>query len=207
MGSKRSYHHGDLEKALVQEGLAQVRARGHMAVSLRQVAQTLGVSPSAAYAHFPDKRALMAAVGTAGTALLDERVLAAADLVDPDPDRAAVTRLDATLRAYAGFAMAEPHLFRHVFGPYCTDPGGTDLGALPEVSTSFGVLCSCLDDLDARGLLRPGARPGLEVLAWTTVHGFASLVLDGFLPASAGEQLVDTLAHLALADDAPRAGR
>ena len=46
-------------------------------------------------------------------------------------------------------------------------------------SVSYQLLCDGLDDLEARGLLRPGVRGGLDVVIWTTVHGFSSLVLDG----------------------------
>jgi hypothetical protein len=60
------------------------------------------------------------------------------------------------------------------------------------------VLCQVLDDLEVRGLLRPGVRVGLDMVAWTMVHGFASLVLDGFLPEEVGEQLVGALGRMAL---------
>ena len=39
------------------EALSQVRGHGAEAVSLRAVAQEVGVSPSAAYHHFADKTA------------------------------------------------------------------------------------------------------------------------------------------------------
>lgn len=194
------YHHGDLAHALVTEALTQVRSRGAEAVSLRQVAQAVGVSPSAAYAHFPDKTALMVAVGERAMTELDTRMVAAGESVPGDDDVAAIARFQATGVTYALFAVDEPHLFRHMFGPVCAiayDP------ARPETdSVSYRLLCRRLDDLQARGLLRPGVREGLDLLAWTTVHGFASLILDGFLPLSAGQHLIDALARLTLSDRA-----
>jgi AcrR family transcriptional regulator len=195
------YHHGDLEQALLAEALTQVRARGSDAVSLRQVAQSVGVSPSAAYSHFPDKTALMTAVGNCGMDELDARMAAAAQSVPGDDDLAAIARFRGAGETYVRFAVEEPHLFRHMFGPYC-DKRFDGVADKEEHSVSYQVLCRGLDDLNARGLLRPGTREGLDLVAWTMVHGFASLVLDGFLPVDVGQQLIEALSRLALRDEA-----
>ncbi|MGL5826716.1 MAG: TetR/AcrR family transcriptional regulator [Nocardioides sp.] len=207
--AKPGYHHGDLEAALVAEALALVRSRGADAVSLRQVAQAVGVSPSAAYAHFPDKDALMTEVAQRGHDILDARMLATAQSIVGDDDRAAIERFWSTGEAYVGFALAEPHLFRHAFGPCCptahqiaqADQARTSLSPtdLAEDSGSYRLLCEGLDDLQQRGLLRAGIREGLDVLVWTTVHGFASLVLDGLLPIEWRALLLRSLTRLTLA--------
>jgi len=202
-GAERGrYHHGDLEQALLTQALAQVRERGGEAVSLRAVAHAVGVSPSAAYSHFPDKTALMSAVGMLGMDELDKRMLAAAASVPGDDDAAAIGRFRATGEAYVRFAVEEAHLFRHMFGPGCAMDHAKDPGHMEADSVSYQVLCHGLDDLQARGLLRPGAREGLDLVSWTTVHGFASLVLDGFLTVDVGPLLIDTLSRLALSDRA-----
>jgi hypothetical protein len=41
------------------------------------------------------------------------------------------------------------------------------------------LLGRALDQLVATGLLPPERRPGAEFLAWSSVHGFAMLVIDG----------------------------
>jgi AcrR family transcriptional regulator len=166
------------------------------------VAQALGVSPSAAYAHFPDKTALMAAVAHEGMAELDARMVGSTGSIRGDDDRAAIDRFRATGEAYIRFAVEQPHLFRHVFAPDCTPEHGKDPVHLAGDSVAYKVLCQCLDDLEMRGLLRPGARAGLDLVAWTMVHGFASLVLDGFLPLDDGLSLIDALGRLALSDSA-----
>ena len=48
--------------------LAAVEAGGPEAVSLRELAQSLGVSTAAPYRHFPDRRALLAEVAAQGFA-------------------------------------------------------------------------------------------------------------------------------------------
>lgn len=53
------YHHGDLRKALISEGLEVTRSAGPSALSLRDVARRTGVTPAACYRHFRDRAALM----------------------------------------------------------------------------------------------------------------------------------------------------
>lgn len=197
---RAGYHHGDLQHALVTVALEQVRERGGDAVSLRQVAAAVGVSPSAAYTHFPNKTALLVAVAHAGMDLLDERMTRAVSLPGDD-DATAIARFRATGEAYVGFGLAEPHLFRHMFGPICAHDD-KDLAHIESESVAFNTVGATLDALDARGLLRAGVREGLDLAAWTMMHGFTSLALDGFLPLEVGPLLIDVLARLALADHA-----
>lgn len=184
------YHHGDLSEALAVEAFEQVRARGGDAVSLRAVAQAVGVSASAAYHHFPDKTALMQEVGHRGSLELDRRTLLAADGVRGRGRRAATERLRACGAAYIGFAQDEPHLFRHTFGPDCA--GAAAAGELVKDSASYLTLGRCLDDLDRLGLLAV-PRAGLDLMMWSAVHGFASLLIEGIVPAEATGPLMATL--------------
>jgi len=181
---RTAYHHGALADALTDEALAQVRAHGADHVSLRGIALAVGVSPSAAYHHFPDKSSLMAAVVARGFEQLAARMREGVAACEGDSDQAAVDRFEAVGRAYIGFAVDEPALFAHmVSGTSHPQEEAAD-------SESYQMLSTALDELDARGLLRPGMRPGLELLAWTAVHGFSVLVLNGLLDVGASEQLV-----------------
>ncbi len=63
---KPAYHHGDLKSALITAALAAVEQDGPDAVSLRDLAQSLGVSRAAPYRHFADRDALLAAVAAQG---------------------------------------------------------------------------------------------------------------------------------------------
>ncbi len=200
-GHKRAaYHHGDLAPALLAEALAVVRAAGKDALSLRQVALAVGVSPSAAYAHFADKEALLRAVAVEGERSLDEALQSAVAAVPGDDDGAAVARFLAAGEAYIGWAASEPHLFRHTFGPYCRmvagEATGTDeLDQLKDESVSFALLQQGIADLYRRGLLFPQDTTGLELVLWTSVHGFAWLMLEGHLPPAAAGELFAAIAR------------
>lgn len=186
------YHHGALAQAMVDEALSEVRSRGGEDVSLRRIATTLGVSPSAAYNHFADKDALLQEVGRCGHDDLDDRMVRAiADYPGPS-DEAAVARFRALGEAYLSFALDEPQLFRLSFSPLCFALDDED----DQSEGPYGRLCTALDDLHARGLLR--TRENLDLLAWSTVHGVAVLMLEGAIPAEAGPVLLQTIADLTL---------
>ncbi|WP_170131667.1 TetR/AcrR family transcriptional regulator [Quadrisphaera granulorum] len=202
-----SYHHGNLSAALVDEGLAQVHDRGAEKVTLRGLAGSVGVSPSAAYQHFGDKDALLAAVGSAGYARLRSAMEEAVSAVRGEDDEAAVQRLLASGTSYVAFAVAEPHLFRLMFGPLCAPPEHVRAGEGPrdcadpaeptnQGRAAFRVLERCLEDLERRQLLRVPADQALRLLLWATVHGFAVLAVETQLNADVGDRVLEVLREL-----------
>lgn len=184
----RRYHHGTLRAALVAEAVRLLAAGNPAALSLRELARRLGVSPAAPYRHFADKDALLAAVAQAGFELL------CADL-----DSAAASHADDPLRqmadigwAYVRFALGQPHYFQVMFGraamPQTTYP---ELRAAGQ--SAFGILLRAIDSAQRADRVAPGDPRELAVAAWAQVHGLATLLLEGQLPledANAREALV-----------------
>jgi len=115
--ARDGYHHGDLRAALVRAAGEAVEAGGPQAVSLRDLAKTLGVSTAAPYRHFADRRALLAEVAARGFADLLADYARAAEA--PDPTAA----LRQTARAYLGLAFERPGLFRLMFDSDLLGPG------------------------------------------------------------------------------------
>ena len=187
-----SYHHGSLAAALIDEGVAQVRERGAERVSLRALAATVGVSPSAAYQHFGDKDDLLLAVGRRGFDQLAARMQAGIDAVTGSDPAAALARMSATGTAYVGFAAEEPHLFRLMFGPLCRKPEDGEHGG------AYTILQQRLAELEELGLLRVPADEALQLLIWSVVHGFSSLVIEDQVDITAGTMLFATLQALVL---------
>ncbi len=162
----RAYHHGDLRSALIEAGLRHLESGGEADISLRQLARETGVSATAVYRHFPDKRALLAALADEGFTRLGVAQQAVANAAGGGSKGFA-----AAGRAYVRFALENPALFRLAF-----THAGT--GGLPK----FG------DDNAARLLLAFATELGggraqrLAVQAWSLVHGLAMLMLDGRIP-------------------------
>lgn len=207
--TRAAYHHGTLADALVDAAVARVREHGTAHVTLRGLAQEIGVSPSAAYQHFPDKAALLRAVGDRAFQELEARTQAGVDAVPADDDAGAVRRFAAVGYSYIGYAVDEPHLFRHMFSAamvlpedpcVCPTPPAAPPTA-PVGGSGDGVhdlMLSCLAELSARGLLRGEDVPGLDVLAWSAVHGFASLIVEGHLPRESEDLLIRSIGLLVI---------
>ena len=61
---ENAYHHGNLREAIIAATLALVEEQGVKAVSVREIAKRLDVSPGAPFRHFANKKALLTAVAT-----------------------------------------------------------------------------------------------------------------------------------------------
>jgi AcrR family transcriptional regulator len=174
---RHPYHHGNLRRALLDEALATIRAEGVEAVTLRAIGAKVGVSRTALYRHFADKRALLAAVATEGFRALRERLAAAWE---------AGGRGDAALTAmgvaYVRFALDEPSHYRVMFGGFVDLPE-RDPELTAEAHGAFEVLVNALAALQHEGIVRAGDDPVLMArYVWALVHGMAMLGIDLQLP-------------------------
>jgi AcrR family transcriptional regulator len=112
MTSKKVYHHGSLKSTLVALAARDIEESGVDGVSVRALAKEAGVAHRAAYQHFPDKDALIAA------ALADAYDRLAARCAAAFAGQKTIEgRLKAVALAYAAFAQAEPNMFLAMSGP------------------------------------------------------------------------------------------
>jgi AcrR family transcriptional regulator len=152
--AKDSYHHGDLKAAILGQAAALVAERGADGISLRELARVAGVSHAAPAHHFTDRRGLFTALAAEGFRLL------AAALTDARPEF-----IDAA-KAYVRFALDHPGLYD------AADPGLAEAEAAASAELARGV--ATLTDPKAE------ADPEAAALAaWSLVHGFALLWLNG----------------------------
>jgi AcrR family transcriptional regulator len=179
---RTTYRHGDLHHALLQAGTELARAGGPDAVVLREATRRVGVVPNAAYRHFADRQALLAAVRSAALSALAAAIEAELATLphQDDPASAARARLRAVGTGYLRFAQAEPGLFRTAFSV----PADRQDAASPAPPGNgrmrpYQLLAAALDELVDAGVLPPKRRPGGELLAWSAVHGLAVLLIDG----------------------------
>lgn len=183
----RPYHHGDLRNALLSAATEVAAEAGPTAVTVREVARRVGVSPSAAYRHFADQADLLAAVATQVMSEVAEQMRAAVAAV-PATDSAgldALLRFRAVGQAYVDYALAAPGLYRTGYAPGIVLPGTSENIAGPPAHRSadhpYVLLAEAIDGLVATGVLTPDRRSQAEVCAWAAVHGLAMLLNDGVL--------------------------
>ena len=183
---RTTYHHGDLRRALVDAAVAIVAEQGAEAFTLREAARRLGVNHRAAYRHFADKAALLAAVAEQGFRGLIEATRGEAGAA-PGP----AERLAAAARAYVAFAAAHPAHFRVMFGPRLNEAAARPRArkssgtAAPSpfatvdalVAEAYGLLEAQVREGMAAGLFAHDPGPHPVIALWAAMHGLASLVL------------------------------
>jgi AcrR family transcriptional regulator len=134
----------------------------------------VGVVPNAAYRHFADRDALLAAVRDEAVRELAHRM---ADRVSqvragPHTPTGARLRLRAVGQAYLEFARTEPGLFDTAFAAAEHRPASQG----NDEPGPFEHLQAALDNLVEAGLLAPARRPSVEYPTWASVHGLAVLL-------------------------------
>ena len=173
---RRPYHHGNLRRGLLDEALATIRAESVDRLTLREIGARLGVSRSALYRHFADKRALLAAVATEGFRTLRQHLVAA--WAEGGHNRAA---FEAMGIAYVRFAVGNSSHYRVMFGG-SIDPKvcGPELAA--EAAGAFQALVDALSSLQRAGIVRADDTLTIARYVWAVVHGVSMLAINGQLP-------------------------
>jgi AcrR family transcriptional regulator len=195
---ERAYHHGNLRAALVAEARGILAREGLAALTLRAVARAAGVSQTAPYRHFADRRALVAAVAAEGFRELEGAMGAAMAAGGGRQGFRGVAT------AYVRFGRAHPALYRVMFGPEVADTTELPELAAPARSALDFVRVG-LEQLQAQGLVRAGDAATMAVAAWAALHGITSLILDGQAETVADvDALVEAMAQLVMFGLAPR---
>ena len=177
----RTYHHGDLRRALIDEGLELARTGGPGAVTLREVTRGVGVSPNAAYRHFADREDLVRAVAAEAQLALATAISERAAATPPGLPvaEASVERLRRVGLAYIDFARAERGWFEVAFATQDTEPNEHIVTLGDAVVAPFQLLLDTLDDMVDAGALDAERRPFAEWACWSAVHGFAEIAVHG----------------------------
>jgi AcrR family transcriptional regulator len=157
------------------------------------------VAPNAAYRHFSSHEDLLQGVRAIALSSLAIAIEDEISKVSEGSDAGEVAR--ATLRAvgtgYIKYALAETGLFRTAFSVPGTVEGDVDSAKAGRSGLNpFQLLTSALDMMVKAGALPVERRPGAEYLAWSAVHGFAFLVIEGplnLVPAKHIQALTERL--------------
>lgn len=143
------------------------------AVSIRAVAQRVGVSSPAIYLHFADKEALLAEVCNQVFAALDAAMEQAAATAEDPMDSLRQRGL-----AYVRFAIANPEHYRLVTMRRPVDGEGISPNDAMLAEGPFAHLLEAIRRCQDAGLMRADEEPfALGLVLWAAAHGIASLII------------------------------
>ncbi len=187
--SSARYHHGDLRETLLGAAERMIDADVSRTFSLRELAREAEVSHAAPYKHFADRHQLIVA--------LDERWMRefvaaqAAALGSSDPGQ----DLLALGSAYVGYAIAHPSRFLILFDPAINRPGHPPTPAFAELVREHATLLRDTVAAAAAAGVVSGRSETVGVALWSQVHGLATLVLLGYLPATDVKDVLTSVLH------------
>lgn len=168
----KSYHHGDLRKALLRVALEILDEQGIEAVTIRAVALRAGVGHSAPANHFKDKKALLTQVATDIFVELGSTISTA---LSTRP-LAKIERFHALTSAVYAYAWTHPHRYRLLWRRDCIDHTHVDF---KEAGDAIYNELTILMENETHAT-RLNAETGVIAL-WSLVHGYVCLRLDGIL--------------------------
>ncbi|MGI2035550.1 TetR/AcrR family transcriptional regulator [Rhizobium panacihumi] len=144
---------------------------GITGISMRVLAQRLGLSPGALYRYFPSKQDLLIAFWRDALDLLNDR-FAEIDRIQADH----LTALKSMLRAYGTFGLEDPARFRLLF---LETPSEVEPGKLSEATTlaSYNIVVSRMMQARDAGLVVCIDPSHLAHIVWAGVHGAVTLTI------------------------------
>ncbi|MEY9186063.1 AcrR family transcriptional regulator [Bradyrhizobium sp. USDA 326] len=201
------YHHGALREALLQAAERVLERDGLAGLTLRAVAREAGVSHAAPTHHFGDLTGLLSELAAIGFRQFNAAMASACD--------AATTPLERALarpKAYIAYAQAHPGMYGIMFRTERLDYSRPSLHEAAEASfaglaNAIGMMRQEQISEDALTLNQGAA----IARAWSLVHGFTMLLLDGRLEdilermpeGTTAERLLEAMLTAPLAPNIP----
>ena len=188
-----SYHHENLREKLIDAALVLINEKGARALTIREVARRAGASHTAPYRHFKDKADLLTVVARQGFDILTREMKRRSDKHAEDP----LKQFKLCGLTYIQFALDHPAHYRVMFGQGRSESRETE-ALLASAHASFELLLNSIKGCQKKGLIKPGDPMEMALSAWSSVHGFSMLVIEGLLhhqkyPVSNVKKMMDSV--------------
>jgi AcrR family transcriptional regulator len=171
------YHHGALRNALLQAAERVLERDGLAGLTLRAVAREAGVSHAAPTHHFGDLTGLVSELAAIGFRQFNTTMADACSAETPYPAKGL-----ARAKAYIAYAKAHPGMYGLMFRTERLDYSRPSLHEAAEASFSGlanAIAASRQEQIQEAALTLDQA--AAIARAWSLVHGFTMLMLDGRL--------------------------
>lgn len=146
---------------------------GADAVSMRRVAESVGITPMAIYRHFPSREALLKQLSDDSFQAIAHEWQAQAR----HPD--VLQRLQALLTPYLDYALAHPHLFDHAFSLPRDDARRFPHDFRDRQSPTLTVIADAITEGMRQKVLRDADPWDVAMTLWAHSHGLIALYRAG----------------------------
>ena len=174
--TKSSYHHGDLRDTLLRAASEMVRETGIDGLSLRKLAEQVGVSRTAPYHHFKDKNELLCGIAEQGFRHWREQT----NEILQDKSLALRERYRRFVKGYVHYAVENPELYDLMFGRRIWRDNTATQQLRDIAYPCFQDQVTMMKTWQQQGIM-PTTESTLRLsqVTWATLHGIARLVIDG----------------------------
>ena len=169
-----SYHKGDVKQNAVNIAFAIVQAEGGKKLTMRHLADEIGISHTALYRHYKNKDAVLLQVATKGFTQLMLQM--AEGLKAQDKDSAA--QLSDAALAYIEFALQHAEIYRLMSGDFAQNSSANvELSGLSN--QMFEILKMIILKGQAEGVFKGDDAESAGFALWSLLHGYVELTLRG----------------------------
>lgn len=183
---KNDYHHGNLKEKLVQIAFDFIDKEDTEKLTLKVLSDATGTSRSAIYRHFKNKDELIETMIKIGFDKFDENI-------SPfllDTSKPLIDRFYISAKKYMEFAKNNPNLYRLLFGKKYAHIREENMSIKDDDCSGFATLKKAIEEGQKSGILKREDSYQQTIIIWSSLHGLASLLIDGFLDV---EEIFDEL--------------
>lgn len=174
--NKSSYHHGDLRSTLLNAANVLLKETGIEGLSLRKLADKVGVSRTAPYHHFKDKNQLLCAIAEQGFVRWQQD----AELIFNQTDVPPKKKYRQFFHGYISYAADNPELYDLMFGRTIWKQNSATNELRNAAYPSFHYQVEMTKKWQIQGLMSSDEDTlRLSQVTWGTMHGIARLLIDG----------------------------
>jgi AcrR family transcriptional regulator len=165
--------HKDTAERIASAALDILRKEGPQAVSMRRVAQAVGITPMAIYHHFPNRDTLL-------NTITDREFAKLLGHIQAHPLRGTIeARLVSVMADYVDYAFTEPRVFDYVFSQ--PRPGARQFPKdfRARRSPTLNPLADSVAAAMQEGALKKDDVWEVAFTIWAHVHGYVMLYRGG----------------------------
>lgn len=174
---KNDYHHGNLKEEFLKIAFDFIAKNDIENLTLKILSDATGTSRSSIYRHFASKDALIETMIIKGFEEFDS-------FLSPllgDINKPLIDRFYVAGKSYFEFAKENANLYRLLFGKKYANIRESIVSITDENCSGFAALRLAIEEGQKSGILKKEDSYERAILIWSSLHGLASLIIDGFM--------------------------
>ena len=169
IANRKHYHVGNLESQLIDQAKKMLEEVGPDKLSIRAIAEQLGVSATAVYHHFANKDELISHLAAEGFNQLEKVLIQCQVNVENQ------NKMQILSRTYMLFAFDHPAMYQLMFGSQLAHSEMNDK-LFTARKQAYAVVEQCVAEVLGQDIQSKEVKSA-ALAAWSFAHGLASLMI------------------------------